>query len=868
MSLYDVAYMYVVRLRARGVIVQELFAVIGIAVGVGLLFASQVATASFGGSVAQLTSGVVGHSRYQLEARSSAGFGERVLSEVQALPGVRAAVPMLEAQIGLVGPAGKRAVYLLATDERYIHLTGPLLRHFTRGQLAGQRAIVLPAPLAAAIGAEQLQVIDAEVGTRFIPTLLGAVLEPSEIGSLIHSQVAIASLRYAQNLTGMQGRLSRVLVQVRSGRNVEALRGLRRIAAGRLNVESADFDTTLFGEAATSINESVNVFAAICALVGFMFAYCAVLLTAHLRQRLLSELRMLGAPPRLIVKVLLFDAAAIGVWGALLGLAIGDLLSELVFNASPEFLSIAFPVGSQRIITRQSVVLAVVAGLLAAAIGVLVPLWGARTHRRAQPSAAGVPDGAHVVGLFGRLRLHRRPVRSHLSGVPSGGDRSFPGGYRAAGIVCLVVTTVIVLAAPRSSVIAIVTLVLAALLLLPSLIDAGLGVFERLQWRLGSPAAALAVVELRSPLVRTRVLAIAATAAVAVVGGAMIQGSRSNLQAGLAASFHTISSAADVWVSPATGDNLFATIPFHEIPLAPLRRLPGVRAISVYRASFLNVGDRRVFVEAPPGIAAPPLSVIQLPEGDLAIADSRLRSGGWVVLSTALADEHHLQIGQRFTLPTPHPVTLRVAALSTDLGWPAGAVIVSPADYVAAWGSAEPSAYNVMLEPGARPTRVAVELRRTLARMGYTGLAVQTERRHEQLEISNGQQGLARLTQMALLVLLAGVLASASTMGAGVWQRRRALARLKVQGLARSLLWRSLVWESIVLIGLGCLVGAPFGIYGQLLVSHALLTVTGFPVVISLALPSVLESFAVVALAASAIVALSGYRATGVSAQA
>jgi hypothetical protein len=63
-------------------------------------------------------------------------------------------------------------------------------------------------------------------------------------------------------------------------------------------------------------------------------------------------------------------------------------------------------------------------------------------------------------------------------------------------------------------------------------------------------------------------------------------------------------------------------------------------------------------------------------------------------------------------------------------------------------------------------------------------------------------------------------------------------------------------------------VGAPFGIYGQLLVSHALLTVTGFPVVISLALPSVLESFAVVALAASAIVALSGYRATGVSAQA
>jgi putative ABC transport system permease protein len=840
-SLYDVAYLYVVRLRARGVLVQELFAVLGIAVGVGLLFASQVATASLGGSVAQLTNGVIGQSRYQLEARSAAGFDERVLGEVQALPGVRAALPMLEAQIGLVGPAGKRAVYLLASDPRYVRLTGTLLRHFTPGQIAGQRAIVLPAPVAAAIGAEPLQVIEAQVGVRLVPTLVGAVLEPSEIGSLIHSQVAVAPLRYAQSLTGMQGRLSRVLVEVRPGRDAEVLRGLRRIAAGHLNVEPANFDTTLFDEAAIAINQSTSVFAAICALVGFMFAYCAMLLTAHLRRRLVGELRILGAPPRQIVKVLLFDAATIGVCGALLGLAIGDLLSELVFNASPDFLSIAFPVGSERIITWQSVALAVVAGLLAAAIGVLVPLRDARTHRRAPLSAPN---------------------------VASARARSFGGSVRAAGIVCLAITTVIVLAAPGSSVIAIVTLVLAALLLLPSLIDAGIGMFERLQWRFGSPAAALAVVELRSPSARTRILAIAATAAVAVIGGAMIQGSRSNLQAGMTASFHTISSAADLWVSPATGNNLFATIAFHEIPLAPLRRLPGVRAVGVYRASFLNVGDRRVFVEAPPATAPQLLSAIQLSEGDLAIAASRLRSGGWAVISKALADEHQVQIGQPITLPTPHPITLRVAALSTDLGWPAGAVIVSPADYVAAWGNAEPSAYNVMLAPGASPARVAAEVRRTLARMGYDGLAVQTERRHEQLELANGRQGLARLTGMALLMLLAGVLASASTMGAGIWQRRRALARLKVQGLARSLLWRSLVWESSVVLGLGCLVGAAFGIYGQLLVSHALLIVTGFPVVISLALPTVLESFAVVALAASAIVALSGYRATAVPAKA
>lgn len=841
MRLYDVAHLYRVRLKARFVFVQELFAVLGIAVGVALLFASQVATASLSGSVAQLTNGVIGHSQYQLQARSARGFDARVLDEVQALPGVRAAVPVLERQIGLVGPAGRRAVYLLATEPRDVRFAGQLLRHFSAAQLAGQHAIALPQPLATAIGASQLQVLEAEVGAHLVPTLLTKVLSASQIGSLTQSPVAIAPLRYAQSLTGMQGRLSRVLVQVRPGYGSAVSSGLRRIAASRrLNFEPANFDATQFDEAAIPVNQSVSVFSAICALVGFMFAFCAVLLTAHLRRQLISELRLLGTPPRQIVKVLLLDAAALGVVGSLLGLALGDLLSVLVFSASPEFLSIAFPIGSQRIVTWQSVLLAVVAGLLAAAVGVLVPLRGARGRPRGSSSWAG---------RFGR-------------------PGSLRGVGRGAGLACLAATTVIVLAAPAASLVAIATLLLAALLLLPWLLDAGVGLFGRLQRLRGSPTAALAVVELRSRGARTRTLAITATAATAVIGGAMLQGSRSNLQAGLAASFHKISTAADLWVSPATGDNLFATVPFHEIQLAPLRRLPGVRVVSPYRASFLNIGERRVFVEASPATAPAPLTAIQLFEGNLALANARLRSGGWVVLSKAIAAEYHVGIGQRFTLPTAHPITLRVAALGTDLGWPAGAAIVSPADYVAGWGSAEPSAYSVMLEPGASPARVATEVRRALARMGYTGLAVQTERRHEQLELASGHQGLARLTGMALLLLLAGVLASASTMGAAVWQRRRALARLKVQGLQRGLLWRSLLWESTVVLGLGCLVGVAFGIYGQLLVSRALLIVTGFPMVISLALPTAVASFAAVALAASAIVALAGYRAAGVPAQA
>ena len=90
-------------------------------------------------------------------------------------------------------------------------------------------------------------------------------------------------------------------------------------------------------------------------------------------------------------------------------------------------------------------------------------------------------------------------------------------------------------------------------------------------------------------------------------------------------------------------------------------------------------------------------------------------------------------------------------------------------------------------------------------------------------------------------------------MGTMIWQRRPRLARMKAQGYEREILWRALLCESGLLLGAGCSIGAAFGVYGQLLISHALATVTGFPIV-----------FSAGALVSLAIVGLLGYRAAGV----
>jgi putative ABC transport system permease protein len=832
MSLANIAYLYLVRLKARLVLVQESFAVLGIAVGVALLFASQVASTSLDASVTQLAKGIVGNSTYQLKARGPAGFPEAKLAQVQRIPGVRAAVPVLEQEASVIGPSGQRSVDLIASDPRYVRYTGSLLRQFGAAQLAHQHAIGLPQPIAEAIGTRPFGIVTLQTGGRVQRVLVGAELNSRSIGALADSPIAVAPLAYAQRLTAMQARLTRIFVQVDPGRARAVLAGLRNVAGATANVEPADFDVKLFDQAAGPIDQATILFATICALVGFMFAYCSMLLTTHLRQALVTDMRRDGATRGTTIKALLFDAFMLGGLASLLGLALGLLSSSLVFGTDPGYLSFGFPVGSVRVVSWQSVALALAVGMLAAVAGVMVPM----------------------------RQLFASSVRaSRLAGLT--GPRAWRILVLGAGLLCLGVTTAVLLGGVHSvqlAAIGVTGLILALLALMPLLLEGTVTLFDRLQRPIGGASSGIAVLELRSPATRARSVAIATTGAIAVFGSVAIQGGSKNLQAGLDRLFHDVSNVSDIWVVPPGEQNLLATTAFHGASRAAIARLPGVATVGTYHAGFLEYGSRRVWVLAPPASASSPIPPSQLAQGDLALANARLRAGGWAAISTTLADERHLHIGETFMLPAPRPSVFRVAALTTNMGWPPGAIVVGGADYVHAWGSAAPSAYNVDLLPDAPVTRVRAEIQRALG--PGSGLVVQSAAEREAAQRAASRRGLGRLNQISLLVLIAAMLAVGVSMGSLVWQRKRRFARIKVQGYDSRTLWLALVIESVLLLGAGCLTGAVFGIYSEVLQSHALATVTGFPIVISTQVPAATASFVLVTIVAAAIVAVPGYR--------
>jgi putative ABC transport system permease protein len=830
MRLPNIFLLYRVRLRAR--LVQELFAVLGIAVGVGLLFSSQIASTSLNGSVQQIVSGVVGNMRLQLVARSPEGFDERLLGEVKRLPGVRSAVPVLEERANVVGPKGQEPVDLISTDPRYAHLGGALMHRFTATQLAHQQAVVLPLGVAQSTGLLSLQPLTLQIGSHIEQAFLGAVLLERDIGVLAHSLVAMAPIAYAQQLAGMSGRLTNIFVAPYPGHDRQVRAGLTRLAAGRLNVEPADFNATLFSQAAVPANQSALLFSAISALVGFLFAFNAMLLTVPQRRHLVADLRLDGYARRMIVDVLLFDALVLGVVASLLGLLLGDLLSLVLFRSSPGYLTFAFSVGSQRIITWQDFALAIGGGLLAAFVGVLAPL-------RAD-LFSGLSLGAGA-GRSGR----RANVRAPLGGA-----------------VCLAVTTVILLAAPQDAIVGIVSLLAAVLLLLPALTHGIVLAFERLQRSVKGAAPYLAVIELKASANGARSLAIAATGAIAVFASVAIQGARSNLLRGLDRSTHDLADIADIWVTAAGAQNVLATTPFRASATRKLGSLPNVQAVHLFRAGFLDYDGRRVWVLGPPGSVAHPIPPSQLVGGDLALATMRLRGHDWAIVSQAIAAEHHLRVGSAFTLPSPRPTTLRVAALSTNVGWPPGVIILNAGDYARAWGSDEASAYTITLRPGVSPAQGRREVQGALG--PASGLMVETRREREQRQRATTRAGLARLTQITTLVLVAAILAMATAMGAMIWQRRPLIADMKVDGFSKGILWRSLLVESALLLGAGCSIGAVFGLYGQLLLSHALAVVTGFPVVISIGALVAIGSFLLVTAVAVLIIAIPGYLAARV----
>jgi putative ABC transport system permease protein len=826
--------LYRQRLRQRTA--EELLAAVGIAVGVALVFGVLVASTSVTRSAGETIRSVTGDARLQLAARSPAGFDERLVGAVAGLPGVAHSGAVLRENIAIVGPRGRDTVQLLGVTVGVTTIGGSDTSALTSGTLPEAGGLLLPAAVAGVIGARQGSTVTVLAAGAAQRIKVAEVLAGSRFGLLASNPVALAQMPIAQQLTGRAGRVTAVLVQSRPGATRMVAGELEKLAAGRLDVLPSDREIALLDQAVQPNEESTDLFAFISAMVGFLLAFNAMLLTVPERRRSVAELRILGYDAAQVAAILIFQALALGVASSVVGIGLGYVLSRTLFDQVPTYLAFAFPIGGHKSISLTILAAAFACGIVAALLASLPPV----------------------------LELRRkRALDAVLRERGEAGQRIPPRAIVVLGAAAAALTAIVTLLALATT----ISTLVYGVVLAGATICAIPAAYKFATWLLGPLAErsrgmlALAVIELESTA--TRSIALAGVAGLVVYAIVAIGGARADVTGGLERTIAQYESTADVWVS--TGDNVFDTDAFRAPGLpAALARLPSVAAVRVYQGGLLDVGGRRLLIRAHDPRTAVMIQPLALLHGSFARANRLLRQGGWATVSEGFAAERDLRVGDRFLLPTPSgELPLRVAATTTNLGWPGGLITLSSADYRRAWLTSAPSALEVGLRPGVSAAAGTRAVRAALR--SYPGLQAQSAAEATAEANSMVRQGLSTLAQISTLLLIIGALAIAASLSAAIWQRRGRLASMRIWGYDRTQLWRSVLLESTILLAIGCSVGACFGLYGHAFATRYLRVSAGFPAPFSIEGLQILLTLLLVTGISLVVVALPGMGAAQVS---
>ena len=802
MRPYALFYIYRNRLRVHGA--QELLAGIGVMVAVALVFATLVANGSIAGSAAQVIHTVVGPANLQLQARSTDGFDERLLSRVERLSGVKQAAALLEQDARICRTPRRCVAINLAGTDLGLALLDELAHTLPISTLE-PGGIALSKTTASKLGISaqaRNTPVSLDLRGQATPLKVAAVLGPEAVGALSQAFVATMPLANLQKLARLQGRVTRILVQTEPGREAQVRAELKTIARRRLTVAAAEQDLTLLHQALRPSSQASAFFAAIAALLGFLFAFNAMLLTVPERRQTIADLRLSGTRRTAIVQMVLFQALCLGIAASLLGLLAGYALSSGFFHQSAGYLAQAFTLGSGTVIGKLPVLLSLLGGILATCLASAIPLLDLRRGRAVDAVYFEEGEPGNMLG---------RQAPRNLAWV-------------AGGLLALATAMLVLL--PSLALLACIVLALTVVLAIPLVFTGVLGAAQTLSERTDRfTILPVAIMSLRATTLRS--LALAATGAVALFGSVALGGARDDLLRGIEGYIHNYVAGADVWVLNPSDSTAVEPLPTTDA--ARVDQVPGVTRVASFQDGYLNIGKRRVWIVARPPATSQAILQSQIVNGNATTAAAEIDKGGWIAVSQQLASEHHVGVGNVLVLPTPSgEIPFKVAATTTNLTWSPGAILISTTDYSHAWETSAPTALGIYLRPGTNLPAILTAITHTLGPKNGTVTLTPGVRATRTSAVA--REGLSKLNDISTLLLLAAIIAIAAALTSAIWQRRASLAGLRLSGTAPRRLRRILLTEAILMLTAACLIGAAAGLYGQVIIDSYLRHVTGFPV--------------------------------------
>jgi putative ABC transport system permease protein len=742
--------------RPRG---RALLSAAGIALGVALGYGVSLVNRAAVDDLAAAVRTLAGEADLQVRG-GRGGFPESLYPRIARVPGVAWASPGLELDAGLAG--AERTVRVIGIDA---------VRQGRIELLKPDRAIVSPAA-AALVKGDRLELV---VGEAIVS------LQVAEVDASLKGVAALTDIATAQWRLGRLGELNRLDVFLSRDANRENTEKLiRDVLPPGVYVSPVENAERASAYPSRAYRVNLNVLAMVALFTGGFLVFSAQALEVARRRAEHALLRVLGLQRRGLTRLVLLEAAALGVAGGLLGVALGYALAAAALRAWGADLG----AGAFRGVFPQlhfhplTALLYFLAGIGIALAGGLLPALDAARAAPARALKAG--DEQAVLGGFlppwpGVVLIAGGALLAQLG--PVGGLPLF--GY--AAIACLLVGSVLVV---------------------PFLLSRILRRFHFIK----APPLVLAVAQLRGAPGQAAVSlsAIVASFALMAAMAIMVASFRQSLDRWLEA----VLPAQVYFRTTHAGDTAYLE-PEYE---ARVRALP-----QVARADFLRSGrllldaDRPAVVLLARDRAAPAFPIG--PQYERRPGDP---PPAWI--SEAVKDLYGFSPGERLTLPIGNQAReFVVAGVFRDYARQHGAIQIDRADYVALTGDRRVNDAGLWLSPGTTPAQAMEALR---ALPGAEGLDIALPGEIRELSLRIFDRSFAATYAMEAVAVLVGLFGLSSSLGAIVLARRREFGVLRHLGFTRGQVAGMLAAEGGLLALLGAAAGLASGAAIALVLIH------------------------------------------------
>ena len=295
---------------------QALLSITGIALGVAVVVAVDLANQSIRQSFASTVSQITGKTTHQILPITQ-GIEEQWYTHLKVDQGIELSAPVVE---GLIEIADE-SFNLLGLDplaelpfRSFVPLTG---NGRTNGLMSRSNSVYL-----AAVTAERLGIKPGEK----VPVKIADVEKQIVIAGLIgdskdkfHDGILVADIATAQELLNRQGWLDRIDL-ILSPSEEEQLRS--NLSSGLMLVAPENRHTAT-AELGRSFHSNLTAMSLLALLVGGFLIYNAVSFSVLQRRSLLAILRMLGVTRRQLFYRVLLETSIVGCIGTFLGILIG-----------------------------------------------------------------------------------------------------------------------------------------------------------------------------------------------------------------------------------------------------------------------------------------------------------------------------------------------------------------------------------------------------------------------------------------------------------------------------------------------------------------------------------------------------------------